>query len=223
MNFEEAQASFHEHHLAARSGERRGRLERGQRHAETLFLRNVWWPLQGHFHDLHPEYEVLDWRGRSYFSDYAWLPGHVRLLIEIKGYASHVRDMDRQKYCNELNRETFLYAMGYHVISFAYDDVEQRPELCLTLLRMVMSRHQPSSTSVTRALMAEKEMIRFAIQLARPIRPKDVERHFEISHRTAVKMLHRLCQKGWLSSVHRGKGVRVVQYELAQDVLKYFD
>ncbi|SDN59858.1 hypothetical protein SAMN04487897_103290 [Paenibacillus sp. yr247] len=78
------------YHLKRRTGERRGRLERGHRHGESLFLSNVWWPLWGSFEALHPEYEVLDWRGR-------------------------------------LNRETFLHAMGYHVISFAYDDVNQRP------------------------------------------------------------------------------------------------
>lgn len=117
MTFEEAYELFIRDHLASRTGERRGRLERGHFHAESLFLRNVWWSLRESFQDLHPEYEVLDWRGSSYFVDLAWLPGFVKLLIEIKGFGSHVRNMDRQKYCNELNRETFLYAMGYHVIS----------------------------------------------------------------------------------------------------------
>ncbi|MNI33641.1 hypothetical protein D3C73_876000 [compost metagenome] len=94
MVFEEAHLQFINGHLADRpAGERRGRLERGHQHAEALFLRNVWWPLRGHFTALHPEYEVTDWRGRSYFADFAWLPGYVKLLIEIKGYASHVRDM----------------------------------------------------------------------------------------------------------------------------------
>ncbi|MFC5450938.1 hypothetical protein [Paenibacillus aestuarii] len=27
-------------------------------------MRHVWYPLQGQFEHLHPEYEVLDWRGR---------------------------------------------------------------------------------------------------------------------------------------------------------------
>jgi hypothetical protein len=223
LTFEEAYASFIRHHLTSRTGERRGRLERGHRHAESLFLRNVWWPLRGNFQDLHPEYEVLDWRGRSYFADLAWLPGFVKLLFEIKGFNSHVRDMDRQKYCNELNRETFLYAMGYHVISFAYDDVEQHPELCITLLRMVLSRYQPGQSPVSRTLLAEKEIIRLAIQLAQPIRPKDVERHFEIDHKTAVLMLQRLCKKGWLLPAYRGNGERIVRYELARGVLEYFD
>lgn len=223
MTFEEAHDAFMRHHIAIRKGERRGRLERGNHHAESLFLRNVWWPLRGSFQDLHPEYEVLDWRGRSYFADFAWLPGFVKLLFEIKGFATHVRDMDRHKYCSELNRETFLYAVGYHVISFAYDDVEQRPDLCITLLRMVMSRYQPEQIPVSRPLLAEKEIIRLSIQLVQPIRPKDVEHHMNIDHKTAVLMLQKLCAKGWLLPSYHGRGERIVRYELARGVLDYFN
>jgi hypothetical protein len=50
---------------------------------------------------------VVDRRGRSYFADLAWLPSSVKLLFEIKGFAAHIRDMNRQKYCNKLNREKF--------------------------------------------------------------------------------------------------------------------
>lgn len=161
--------------------------------------------------------------GRSYFADLAWLPGFVKILFEIKGFAAHVRDMDRQKYCSELNREIFLYAMGYHVISFAYDDIEQRPDLCISLLRMVLSRYQPNQTPISRTLLAEKEIIRLAIRLAQPIRPKDVERHFVIDHKTAVLMLQKLCTRGWLMPSLRGRGERVVRYELARGVLDYID
>ena len=93
------------------------------------------------------------------------------LIIEIKGFAAHVRDMDRQKYCSELNRETFLHEIGYQVVSFAYDDVE---------------------------------------------------RHFEIDHKTAVQMLHRLVEKGWMAPSACGSGKRIVRYDLTQGVLNYF-
>ncbi|MEF2966718.1 hypothetical protein V3851_12830 [Paenibacillus sp. M1] len=223
MDFEEAHALWLERHLTERTGERRGRLERGHLHAEKLFLRNVWWPLRGHLEHLHPEYEITDWRGRSYFADFAWLPGYVTLIIEIKGYASHVRDMDRLKYSNELNRETFLYAMGGNVISFAYDDVEQHPEVCITLLRMALSRYQPERIPSARAVFAEKELIRYAIRVGGQLRPKDVEIHFGIDHRTAVLMLRKLCDKGWLLPAKRGTGQRIVRYELAHGVLDYFN
>ncbi|WP_334076861.1 DUF559 domain-containing protein [Paenibacillus sanfengchensis] len=223
MNFEESHALWLGHHLSARSGERRGRLERGHLHAEKRFLQQVWWPLRGNLDQLHPEYEVPDWRGRSYFADFAWLPGYVKLIIEIKGFASHVRDMDRQKYSQELNRETFLYAMGYYVLSFAYDDVERRPEVCLALLRMVLARLQPVQEPAKRALFAEKELIRLAVHLNGEIRPKDVERHFSVDHKTAVRLLRGLCNKGWLHPCARGTGQRLVRYGLVRGMLEYLD
>lgn len=78
MNFEQSYEEFIHRHLSGRSGERKGRLERGHRYAEALFLRNVWWPFRGDFSDLHPEYEVLDWRVRS--SLYSRLKGILRML-----------------------------------------------------------------------------------------------------------------------------------------------
>jgi len=223
MNYEQAHEAFIEKHLASRNGERRGRLERGHRHAEEMFLQNVWWPLRGDFNDLHPEYEVLDWRGRSYFADYAFLPGPIKLLFEIKGYAAHVRDMDRLKYCNELNRETFLYGMGYQVISFAYDDVEQRPELCITLLRVVLSRYLIVDAPHGKLLFAEKEIMRLVVRQAGTVRPKDVADYFAIDPKTVRLMLMKLCEKGWLTPVTRGIGVKYVEYKLARDVLYYWD
>lgn len=223
VTYEEAHRSFIQYHVDKRSGERRGRLERGHGHAESKFLCNVWWPLCGDFRNLHPEYEVLDWRGRSYFADFAWFSGTVKLIIEIKGFASHVRDMDRQKYCHELNRETFLHAMGYPVISFAYDDVEKNPEICMTMLKMVMSRYQARRAPITRIQLAEKEIMRLAVQQARLIRPKDVERHFGIDHKTAVNLLKKLCSKGGLIPLYRGNRQRVVGYELAHDFLHFLE
>lgn len=81
MGFEHAHQAFMQEHLDARTGERQARLRRGHNHGELLFLQQVWWPLKGNLTALHPEYEVLDWRNRSYFADFAWLPGYVKLLI----------------------------------------------------------------------------------------------------------------------------------------------
>jgi hypothetical protein len=151
------------------------------------------------------------------------LPGFVKVLIEIKGFGTHVRDMDRHKYCSELNRETFLHAMGYNVISFAYDDVEQRPDACISLLRMVLSRYQCVGTPSARAVLAEKEVLRLALGCARPLRPKDVAEHCRIDSKTAVLMLRKLCAKGWLLPTYRGKGMRVVAYELVQGAVEFLD
>jgi hypothetical protein len=220
MTFEKSHSYFIQNHLQRRTGERRGRLERGHREAERLFCRNIWWPLLGNFDDLHPEFEVLDWRGLSYFCDFVWMTRAVKLIVEIKGFGSHVRDMDRQKYCNELNRETFLSAMGFQIISFAYDDVAHRPELCITLLRMLLSRYQSQSSPASSSSVSEREIIRLACRLARPLRPIDVETHLGINHRTSVRTLQSLCTKGWFSAVTGAAGKNVVRYELQRSAVQ---
>lgn len=219
MVFEQAHAAFIEEHLKRRTGERKGRLERGHREAEKLFCRKVWWEVQGNFEGLHPEYEVLDWRGLSYFCDFVWLAGPVKLVIEIKGYGPHVKDMDRQKYCYELNRETFLAAMGFQVISFAYDDVANRPELCVTLLRMVLNRYLPAASPADPLTLREREILRLACTLARPLRPVDVETHLGLNHRTAVRTLQSLSAKGVLLAVAGPEGKHVTKYELHKDAI----
>ncbi|WP_438448228.1 hypothetical protein [Gorillibacterium sp. sgz5001074] len=222
MSFEEAHTAFLVKHTEVSTGERKRRLQQANLHAETLFLKQVWWPLVGDLNHLHPEHEVLDWRGRSYYADFAWLPGYVKLLVEIKGYASHVRDMDRHKYCHELNRETFLHGIGYQVISFAYDDVKERPELCMTLLRMVLSRYRPRPSANSRLLLAEEEVLRFACALARPIRPVDLAEHLDISGKSASQLLMRLGDKGWFTPVTGTGGIRKVAYRLVVNVTDVF-
>lgn len=224
MDFESAHRLFIEWHLQERTGERRDRLERGHREAEQLFCRNVWWPLRQTFEHLHPEYEVTDWRGLRYFCDFVWITSSVKLAIEIKGFGPHVQDMDRRTFCRELNRETFLTAMGFQVISFAYDDVAQRPELCKTLLRMVLGRFtalDTSRSSSPRTSIAEREIIRLACTLGRSVRPIDVKNHFDIDHRTAVKALKSLCEQGLMDEIraNSGTGKYAVAYGLRNEAL----
>jgi hypothetical protein len=216
MEFENAHTRFIQSHLDRRSGERRDRLLRGHLHAEKLFAANIWWPLKGNFDHLHPEYEVMDWRGRSYFADYGYRHGHLIFLIEIKGFASHIRDMDRTRFSNELNRELFLAGLGFRIISFSYDDVANRAELCITLLRTLLNRYHPMEQPSEPALFIEMEVIRLAYILARPFRPIDISHHCNLNHRTAIKILKSLCTKGWIRPIQNEKTVRVVAYQLVQ-------
>ncbi|RKP56174.1 hypothetical protein D7Z26_05900 [Cohnella endophytica] len=224
MEFEAVYASFMQSHVQRRSGERRGRLLSRDFHGEKLFLRKVWMPLMGNLDGLHPEYEISDWRGRPYYADYAWQsPWGITVLFEIKGFGKHVRDMDRNGYCNELNREVFLQAMGYRVVCLAYDDVADRPEVCLTLLRLYFSQFHTANAPMSTNLLGEKEVLKFALRQAIAIRPIDVTRHLQVDYRTAKRLLDQLVVKGWLKPIRAGAGVgeRIVRYEAVKDAIKY--
>lgn len=212
--FEGAHEMFIKSHFDRRKGERKGRLVRGERHGETLFLKNVWWPLYKNFDYLHPEYEVPDWRGRPYFGDFAYLCGQMKLIIEVKGYGSHVQDQDRTGYCNELNRELFMQTLGYRIASFAYDDVKSRPELCRNLLDSLLKRYQSSEKPIDRRQLAEKEVIRLAMETLKPITTKQVALHLQINYRTALKIIRSLCEMNWLRPIVSGDGKRIRCYEL---------
>mgnify|MGYP001322868184 CR=1 FL=1 len=216
MDFEEEHARWLEAHLQKRSGERRGRLERGHGHGEKLFLRNVWWPLHGNLDHLHPEFEVLDWRGRPFFVDFVWMPGHVKIALEVKGFGPHVRDIDRKWYCDELNRETFLQGLGFQVVSVPYDDVEERPELIINLLRVLFSRYLIGGSKAETLLRIEREVLMLALQMNKPIRPQDIVKKLGINHRTAVRYLQTLCEKGRMRPILGGRGTKVVRYELVR-------
>lgn len=213
--FEVEHEGFIQGHQARRSGERKERLNWGNGHGEKLFLKNVWWPLYRNFEHLHPEYEVLDWRGRPYFGDFAFLPGQFKLIIEIKGYGPHVRDMGRKKYCNELNRELYLQTLGYRIASFAYDDVDDRPELCRSMLDFLLRRYLTGGDQPSPGWkIAESEVIRLALGSPGPIRPKQVALHLQISNRTAGRYLQSLCSKGILRPVSNRGSARIHFYEL---------
>ncbi|WNS45797.1 hypothetical protein [Paenibacillus sp. MMS20-IR301] len=214
MEFEQAHISFLELHTNDRTGERRGRLVRGHNYAEKLFLQNVWYPLFESLENLHPEYEVYDWNRKSQFLDFAFLPPNgTRFGIECDGYQSHVKDMDREKFSYALNRDMFLTGMGWKMLHFSFDDIQQRPEVCTMLLQLVLVPYLArKSAGGERLLPEEKEILRLAWQMGKPLRPKDVTDYFQMNFRTARKLLVSLSNKGMLVPVAGGKGVR--SYEL---------
>ncbi|WEK54439.1 MAG: hypothetical protein P0Y55_18195 [Candidatus Cohnella colombiensis] len=212
MDFEQAHTQFIEHHMAYRSGERKGRLLRGHNFAEKLFLQNVWWPLFGNFDYLHPEYEIYDWNRKSQFLDFAFLTPYGRFGLECDGFQSHVTDMDREKFSYSLNRDTFLTGMGWRMIHFSFDDVQKRPEVCRMLLQLVMGPYIIRNTPAQLVTFAEKDLLHLAWNLGRPVRPKDVVESMGINFRTAKNLLQSLVKKDLLKPRVRGAAVRY--YEL---------
>ncbi|MNC74780.1 hypothetical protein D3C75_1261970 [compost metagenome] len=76
---------------------------------------------------------------------------------------------------------------------------------------------------VDKLLLGEREIMRFVMRQSGSVRPQDVSDYFSIDAKTARQILYKLCEKGWLNPVKRGEGIRKVRYELARNVLSYWD
>ncbi|QHT62350.1 hypothetical protein GXP70_21785 [Paenibacillus lycopersici] len=193
-------------HAEQRTGERRGRLVRGHQYAEKLLLQHVWWPLFGNFDHLHPEYEVMDWNRKSQFMDFAYTPPFGRFGIECDGYQSHVKDMDRERFSYALNRDNYLTGMGWKMIHFSFDDIQHRPELCRMLLQLIVGPQLLRSPRSEWAVLTlfEKEVLRLACQMTKPIRTKDVSSYFQVGFRVARNALRKLCTIDLLTPISNG-------------------
>ncbi|AIQ45884.1 hypothetical protein R70723_08335 [Paenibacillus sp. FSL R7-0273] len=221
MGFMEEHQKWIQYHKKRRTGERLDRLGRGHGHGERMFLERVWWPVFGQLDDLHPEYEVLDWRGRPYFVDFVWRPGQVKFAIEIKGYGPHVQNTDRTRYRQELNRETYLQIAGYRVVSVPYDDLESVPELTISLLKSLLI---PSLLKTTggeghQYTKVEKEILRIAARSNGFIRPVDLVEETGVDLRTIRKYMASLCAKGKFKPVLTRHNSRIYRYEYIHSML----
>ncbi|KWX85817.1 hypothetical protein AMQ83_22570 [Paenibacillus riograndensis] len=215
MGFAEEHQKWLDSHKKRRTGERLDRLVRGHGHGEKMFVERVWWPIFGHMDNLHPEYEVSDWRGRPYFVDFVWKSGQVKFAFEIKGYGPHVQNTDRTRYRQELNRETYLQIAGYRVVAVPYDDLEAAPELTISLFKSLLApcmlkNAEGGGRPYTRL---ESDILRLAARWNGSIRPVDLVNELGVNPRTVKKLMNALCEKGKFRPIPAPGSSRVCRYE----------
>jgi hypothetical protein len=133
--FEVKYEQFLATHMNNRKGESLRRLKAGHGYAEKLFLQYVWWPAIGHFNNLYPEYELNDYKDGSRYLDFAYIRLPFRIDIEIDGFHSHAKNMDRWKFADNLLRQNYLMLDGWKVIRFAKDHVENQPRQCQQIIQ----------------------------------------------------------------------------------------
>ncbi|MEK4236763.1 hypothetical protein [Paenibacillus sp. FSL H7-0714] len=216
MGFEREHNEWLCNHLKQRKGERLDALKRGHDYGNRLFVERVWWPLAGHFHGLHPEYEVKDWRGRSYFVDILWEIGASRIAFEIMDYGSH--GTDRSKYRMDLNRGLFLQSQDCTVLYISLDELKENPSFILSALRNILFSYllaeKSAKTTVERAYSRiERDLMRAAIRHHRVLRPADAARELELHTMTIIKYCRQLVDKGKFRPVARGSSQRIIYYE----------
>jgi hypothetical protein len=196
--FDQIHREWLDSHLQRRRGERRRRLQEGHNHAEKAMLRHVWWPSFGHFQHLHPEYEVIDFREGPRYLDFAYIRPPVRIAIEVDGYGPHLRDISRRQFCDQWVRHMHLINDSWIVVRIGYDDVRERPRLWQQLFQQMIGRlFGDLGTQVREADCIEREVIRLALRLGRPIKLKDVEMMLQCGYRYARNLMQHLVEKHW--------------------------
>ncbi|MEX1028694.1 MAG: DNA-binding response regulator [Paenibacillaceae bacterium] len=203
--FEDKHEQFIAAHMKSRKGESLRRLRTGHGFAEKLFLRNVWWPTIGHYDYLYPEYECSDFKDGSRYLDFAYIRPPFRINIEIDGYQSHAKNIDRWRFADNLIRQNHLMLDGWKVLRFAKDHIEDQPRLCQQIIQQMMGRWFAERQSQSNLTADERDILRIAARLGRPVTAKDIRSQLPLGENYTRKLLHQLTNNGILSSAGGGK------------------
>jgi very-short-patch-repair endonuclease len=220
MEFEEEYETFMAAHLQSRTGERLRRLQEGHKHAEILFLKQVWWPIFNHFRYLHPEYEVNDFKDGKRYLDFAYIRPSIRICFEIDGYGPHLQNISRWQFSDSLERQNQLVIDGWTVIRFSYDQVKEKPRRCQQIIQQVMGQWLGDELDKATLSLVEKEVLRLAIRSGEAITPIEVEKYLKLSRKTVRKVLSQLVDKKML--IPASGTVRVRSYRLGGRLIALF-
>jgi len=193
--FEQAYERFMKEHLSRRKGERLRRLEQGHQYGEKLILQNTWYPAFGHFEKLHPEYEVRDFRSGVRYLDIAYVYEGFSIDVEADGYSPHQRDISRDAFSDERDRQNDLVIDGWKIIRFSVDRLINQPRECQRRLQQLMGKCLGEWERMNGLSLEEREIIKRALRLSGVLKVGDVQECLGVSDRTARKWLHRLVQK----------------------------
>lgn len=192
-------------HCKQSKGDRRRRLEQRISHAERLFIIKVWWPLFGHLNNLHPEFEIKDFKDGWRFLDFAYLLTGCKVCIEIDGFGPHWRDINRNQFSDQLMRQNHLILDGWSVLRFSYDDILEKPRACQSIISQLIGRLAPGFSADLPSL-EPLEMLLFQIALSKsePLTPAYAAKYSGLHRSTAVRHLRALSEKQVLVTSKRG-------------------
>lgn len=218
--FEKSYAEFMNFHSVNRKGQRLKRLNEEKSPSGELFLRNVWWPVFGHFNNLHPEYQVSDFKDGFRYIDFVFLQVLFRVAIELDGFGPHLKNVTPGQFDDNLTRQNHLILDGWHLLRFSYNQIKHQPRQCQQMIQQLFGRLLGDESSIKPIDCIEREVVRRAIQLCRDVTPADIMNHLNISNAYARKLLYSLVQKSWLQPAS-GK-TRIRSYAVTPSGRKLF-
>jgi very-short-patch-repair endonuclease len=187
---------------------------------ERIFLEQVWGPaFHYQFNGLRAEYPLKDFKGGDRFADFVYTNGGMRLLIEIDDFTTHARDISPGEFSDHLTRQNDLVLSGWFILRFSAHQVAKRSTQCQRQIMQALGHwwtifHANFSTRDMDHWSGRKRFLaQAALRQEGIIRPADVARMFNVSHRTALHWLERFTSEGFLIPI-KGK-VRIVAYRLA--------
>lgn len=196
MSYEREYEAFMENQRKGRSGESLRRLQEGHGYLEGLFLQHVWWPAVGNFEHLYAEYEVSDFAHGSRYLDFAYLRPPYRLCFELDGFGTHVKDLNRWQFADQLQRQNQLVFDDWKVFRFTLDDIKEKPQRCRLFIQQLLGKYYGSAVESPHLNKKEKQLAQLFVHLGQAVTPASAAAFLQISSVHTRRLLYSLHAKG---------------------------
>ncbi|MFC5531057.1 DNA-binding response regulator [Cohnella yongneupensis] len=211
--FEKVYAEWLAGHKSEASGERLRRLTKKHGYGEKLLLEQAWWPVIGNLDHLYPEYEFINSEGGYYYIDLAYVRLPRPAALESDSFGSHARDIDRDKFSRDLDRQNDIVLADWNILRFSIDKLKENPIGCQnTLRRMLVIWYGAEHSNMEGLNVYQREIVRFAIRSGSAFSVEQACGLVGRKEKFVRKQLHELLEMDILESASIGS--RVCRYKI---------
>lgn len=215
--FEEAYHKFWLEQCRQASGQRLERLQKDLT-GEKKLLKEVVWPVLKSFDNLTLEYEIMSISGVKIFIDVYEHPHSIG--FESEGFVVHAENITRDRFMFERMRMRSMAMYGIKYVPFTWDELDKRAEVCRRTVFELLGRFNTTSTAYTKLSVFEREILRYALKLNRPMRMSDACYCLQLGKDSARSVLRKLLDKKLIKPVGKGNK-RFHEYILDPKVMLY--
>jgi hypothetical protein len=191
-----------------------------QGEGEKKLVSNIILPVLKTTKGLILEYEFVTITGVRAYIDSFFIP--LWIGFEGEGFIVHAQNNTRSRFDFERNKIRSISVNHYDYFPFSWDEMDKKPELCQRSIYEKLGRRMSNGgigTSYSEVSLYEREVIRYALRLGRPIRMADVCECLQSSHDFCLKVIRDMIAKKLLISINPSNK-RNHEYILVEGVSK---
>jgi hypothetical protein len=163
-------------------------------------LEVVLWPVLKSFDGLTLEFEVVSASGVRIFIDVFYAP--LEFAFESEGFVAHSDNITRDRFSFERMRVRTMAICRYLYIPFTWDELDKKAESCRRAFYELLGRYTKlTGGSYSEFSLFEREVIRYALQLNRPIRLGDACHCLQSGPEFSRRVLRNLMEKKLLKPI----------------------
>ena len=204
-----------------RASAKGARLEQLQKNlvGEKKLLEVVVWPVLKSFDGIILEYEIISTTSVKIYIDVFYEP--LELGFESEGFVVHAEGITRERFSFERMRIRTMLLYGYKYVPFTWDELDKRPEACRRFMYELLGRFSSSSGKAFEELtVPEREFLRYALRLNRPIHLKDACYCLQWGPEASRRLLRSLIAKQLVKPIDSSKQ-RCHKYVIAEKYSYY--